>query len=183
MRDPGIAQHDFHQLRGPVGRGRHGGIILAHRHALWIAVNRRGRGEDEIAHPRFDRGLDQGAGVDRVVAVVAERIANRVWHDDRGCEMDYGVDPMRGNERAHARLVSGIADDERRARRHRTVEAGGQIIEHHGLLSGLEEGVNHVAADVAGAAGDQDRHVASRFRAITIVRLPRRKIRWNDYRS
>jgi hypothetical protein len=29
------------------------------------------------------------------------------------------------------------------------VEAGGQIIEHHGLLSGLEEGVNHVAADVA----------------------------------
>jgi hypothetical protein len=51
------------------------------------------------------------------------------------------------------------------------------------LLSGLEEGVNHVAADVASAAGDQDRHVMSQFRAITIVRLPRRKIRWNDYRS
>jgi hypothetical protein len=31
--------------------------------------------------------------------------------------------------------------------------------------------VNHVAADVAGAAGDQDRHGASRFRALTIVRL------------
>jgi hypothetical protein len=93
--------------------------------------------------------------------------------------MDNGVDPMRGDERAHARLVPSIAYDERRARRHRPVEAGGQIIEHHGLLSGLEEGVNHVAADVAGAAGDQDGHVASPFKAITIVRLPRRKIRWN----
>jgi ribonuclease PH len=70
---------------------------------------------------------------------------------------------MRGDERAHARLVSGIADDERRARRHRPVESGGQIIEHHDLVSGIEEGVNRVAADVAGAASDQDRHVVSPF--------------------
>jgi len=53
--------------------------------------------------------------------------------------MDNSVDPMRGDERAHARLVPGIAGDELRARRHRPVEARGQIIEHHGLLSGLEE--------------------------------------------
>src|SRR5262249_24076976 len=136
-------------------------IVLAHRHALGAAVDRRDRGEDEMARPGFDRGVDQGAGVDRVVAVVAERIADRVWHDDRGGEMDNGVDPMRGDERAYARLVSGIAGDERRARRHRPVEARGQIIEHHDLVSGLEEGVNHVAADVAGAAGNQDRHVVS----------------------
>src|SRR5262245_4779009 len=69
---PASRNIDFaHQLRGPIGRGRHAGIVLAHRHALGISVDRRGRGEDEIAHPRFDRGLDQGAGVDRVVAVVA----------------------------------------------------------------------------------------------------------------
>jgi len=107
----------------------------------------RGRGEDEIAHSRFDHGL--------------------------------GVDPMRGDQRAHAQLVSDIADDEPRARRHRPVEAGGQIIEYHYLLSSVEEGVSHVAADVAGAAGDQDRHAVSPFRAFTIVRLPRRKIRWS----
>jgi len=76
--------------------------------------------------------------------------------------MDNCVDPMRDYQRAHARLVSGIADDERRARRHRTVEAGGQIIEHHDLLSGLEERrMNLMAADVAGTAGDQDRHLVS----------------------
>ena len=68
--------------------------------------------------------------------------------------MDNGVDSVRCDERAHARLVSGIADDERRARRHRPVEARGQIIEHDDLVSDLEEGVNHVAANVAGAAGN-----------------------------
>jgi hypothetical protein len=60
-------------------------------------------------------------------------------------------------------LVSGIAGDQRRAWRHRPVEPGGQIIEHHDLVAGLKEGVNHVAADVAGAAGNQDRHVVSPF--------------------
>ena len=88
--------------------------------------------------------------------------------------MDNGVDPMRGDQRAHAQLVSDIADDEPRARRLRPVEASGQIIEYHYLLSGVEEGVSHVAADVAGAAG-----AVSPFRAFTIVRLPRRKIRWS----
>jgi hypothetical protein len=29
----------------------------------------------------------------------------------------------------------------------------------HDLVFGLDEGVNHVAAEVAGPAGDQDRHV------------------------
>jgi hypothetical protein len=53
-----------------------------------------------------------------------------------------------------------------------SVAPSGQIIEHD-LLS-LEEGVNPVAANVAGAAGDQDGHVAG---AITLVCLPRRKIR------
>src|SRR5262249_8183460 len=33
-----------------------------------------------------------------------------------------------------------------------------RLIEHDDLLSGLEKGVNHVAADVASAAGYQDRH-------------------------
>jgi hypothetical protein len=82
--------------------------------------------------------------------------------------MDNGVDPMRGDKRAYARLVSGIADDERRARRHRPVESGGQIIEHHDLVSGLEEGVNHVAADVAGAARDQECHCSEPIDVATI---------------
>ena len=44
--------------------------------------------------PLLDRGLDQRARVHGVVAVIAERIANRIRHDDRGGEMDDGVDPV-----------------------------------------------------------------------------------------
>ena len=64
------------------------------------------------------------------------------------------------DQRGHARLIAAVADDERHARRHRPVEAGRQIVEHHHALAGIDQRVNHVAADIAGAAGDQDRHAA-----------------------
>jgi hypothetical protein len=37
-------------------------------------------------------------------------------------------------------------------------ETGRKIVEHHDTLAGIEERVNHVASDISGAAGDQDRH-------------------------
>ena len=40
----------------------------------------------------------------------------------------------------------------------RPVEAGRQIVEHDDALAGVDQRVDHVAADIAGAAGDQDRH-------------------------
>ena len=62
------------------------------------------------------------------------------------------------NQFGDARLVPGVADHERRARCHRPIEAGREIIEHHHPLAGVDECMNHVAADIAGAARDQDRH-------------------------
>ena len=108
--------------------------------------------------PHFDRSLDQRARVHGVVAVVAERIATEFRHHDRGGEMDDGVDPMLRDQRRDQRLVAGLADDKRHVLRHRPVEAGRQIVEHHHALAGIDERVDHVAADIAGAAGDQDRH-------------------------
>jgi hypothetical protein len=114
-----VAQHDLgHQLRRAIGRRRHRGIVFAHRHALRIAVDGGGRREDEMAHAPLDGVLDQRARVNRVVAVIAERIANRIRHDDRGGEMDNGVDPVLRDQRSHARLVTDVADDERRALRY-----------------------------------------------------------------
>ena len=161
VRGPCIAQHDLgHELGGTVGRRRHRAIVLPHRRALGIAVDRGGRGEDEMAHPVLDRGFDQGARIRGIVAVIAERIAHRVRHDDRGGEMDDGVDPVLRDQRAHARLIAGIANHERRTRRHRPIEAGGEIVEHHHALAGIDQRVNHVASDIAGAAGHQGRHAA-----------------------
>src|SRR5215471_21307597 len=111
-----------------------------------------------MAHTPLDGGLDQCARVYRIVAVVAERIANRVRHNDRGSEMDNGVDPVLRDQRSHARLVTDVADDERRALRYCPIETACKVVEHHDALAGIDERMNHVASDIAGAAGDQDRH-------------------------
>jgi hypothetical protein len=89
MCDPGIAQHDFaHQLRGPVGRGRRGGIVLADRYALRFAVDVKAK--TKYRAPALTAALIRVREL-TVFAVVAERIADQVWHDDRGGEMDNGV--------------------------------------------------------------------------------------------
>ena len=56
------------------------------------------------------------------------------------------------------RLVAGLADDQRHALGDRPVEAGREIVEHDDALARRDQRIDHVAADVAGAAGDQDRH-------------------------
>jgi hypothetical protein len=114
-----------------------------------------------MAHAALDRALDQCARVHRIVAVVAERIGDRVGHHDRSGKMDDGVHAMLRDQRGDASLVTGFADDERHALRHRPVETGGEIVEHHHALAGIEERENHVASDIAGAAGDQDRHAGN----------------------
>ncbi len=73
--------------------------------------------------------------------------------------MDDGVYGVLAQNCAHARLVPGIRHDERRRRGHGPVEPGRKIVEHQHALAGVEERVHHVASDVTGSAGDQDRHV------------------------
>ena len=72
--------------------------------------------------------------------------------------MDNSLDAMLGNQARHACLVPGVTDDKGGTLRQRPIETGAEIIEHHDALAGIEERVNHVASDVAGAAGDQDSH-------------------------
>jgi hypothetical protein len=52
----------------------------------------------------------------------------------------------------------GLAD-EGNAHGDRPLKSGRKIVEHDDALAGREERVEHVAADVAGAAGDQNRHL------------------------
>jgi hypothetical protein len=125
-----------------------------------VAVDGGGRREDEMAHAPLDGALDQRARVHRVVAVIAKRIANRVRHDDRGGEMDNGVDSVLRDQRSHARLVTDIADDERCALRYCPIETARKVVKNRDALAGIDERMNHVTSDIAGAAGNQDRHAA-----------------------
>ena len=75
--------------------------------------------------------------------------------------MDDGVDSMLRDQRCYARLVPDLADDKRYILRHSPFETGRQIVEHHHALAGIDERVDHMASDIAGTAGDQDRHPMS----------------------
>src|SRR6516164_6325528 len=131
-----------------------------------MAVDRGARREDEMAHAPLHGALDQGPRVHRIVAVIAERIANRVRHDDRGGEMDNSVNPMLRDQRGYAQLIADVTDDERRALRYCPIETGREVVEHHDALACIDERVNHVASDIAGPAGDQDRHAMARSNSL-----------------
>ena len=72
--------------------------------------------------------------------------------------MDNGVDSVLRDQRGHARSISDVTDDERGALRYRPIETGREVVEHHDALAGIDERMDHVASDIAGAAGNQDRH-------------------------
>ena len=153
-----VAKHPLgRQLGAPVRIHRSGRSLLVHRHLLRSAVDGRGRREDEVLHATGDAGLNQARARDRVVPVVLEGVDDRLGHHGASGEVDYRPDTVIRDERAGRRGVAGIAFHEfrlggngRPGPRHEVVE------DHHGIPR-LEKGQGGVAADVAGASGDQDR--------------------------
>ncbi len=73
--------------------------------------------------------------------------------------MNDGLDLVLLDDGRYQILIPRLADDERDAPCDRPIETGRKIVENDDALAGRDERVDHVAADVAGAAGDQDRHV------------------------
>ena len=97
----------------------------------------------------------RGAGV---VAVVLERQRHGLGHDGVRGEVHDRIDLVLRQQPRHQRMIADIADDEF-AGGDRLPEALAEIVEDDDLLAGLAQLPHHVAADVAGAAGDQDRCV------------------------
>ena len=72
--------------------------------------------------------------------------------------MDDVRDLVLGDEAGDQRLVPGVADHHGHALGDRPGEAGGEVVEHSDPLPRVGEGMDHVASDVSGAAGNEDRH-------------------------
>ena len=68
--------------------------------------------------------------------------------------------PARAHQAVEQDAVADIADDQLGLRRHRPIEAGGQVVENDDPLAASDQLQNHMAADKAGAAGDQNAHAA-----------------------
>ena len=101
-------------------------------------------------------------GVCSVIEIIAERIANRVGNDNRGSEVNDCLDPMLTDQAGDQRLIASVADDKRGLFGHGPAKAGRQIVENDNALAGIDKLQNHVTADVAGTAGNQDRHLRTR---------------------
>ena len=113
-----------------------------------------------MADAALHRRRDQRARLDRVVEVVAERIGDRIRHHDRAGEMDDRLDVVLRDQPANEFFVADIAIVEPRFWRDRPLETGGQVVEDNHVLAGVDQPPDHVAADIAGAAGDQNAHDA-----------------------
>ena len=72
--------------------------------------------------------------------------------------MDDGGHAMAAKRLRHQIAVAGRAGDERDLAGDQEAKSGRQIVEHDHRLAGVDQLMHHVAADIAGPAGDQDRH-------------------------
>ena len=157
----GILEHPLdHQFRPSVGGDGSQRRLLADRFGGSLAVDSRGRGEDEIAHSALDRAFDQIARLGHIVEVIAERVGDRFRNDDLGRKMGDRLDLVLLDEPADQAAVAKIADRERRRFRNRPGEPGREVVDDDDLLAGVDQSQRHVTADIAGAAGNQNAHFA-----------------------
>ena len=91
-----------------------------------------------------------------VVAVIAQRVGNGFRHDRARSEMHHGIDAALTQQFVDANFITGIGDDEL-GTDHGLRESGAQIVDDDDALAGLDELQHDVAADVAGAASDENR--------------------------
>ncbi|MNS58052.1 hypothetical protein D3C72_909580 [compost metagenome] len=152
----GVAQHGFaHQLGPAIGADRGGGQVLADHCALRVAIDGAGAGEDQPVHARRPHPLDQTQQAGDVVAVVVQRRCGRLADHGGGGELHDGGHVVLDQGAAHQRGVRHIALDQRPPA-HELGMAGRQIVQRHRPIARLRQGLADVAADIAGAARDQD---------------------------
>jgi hypothetical protein len=144
-----------HELGAAVGGERAKGRVLGHRHVLGIAIDRRGRGEDEGLDARLDAGLEQGEAAGGVVAVVEERPGDRLRGHDRAREMQHHAEPLLPQQPGKRLAGAGIADHQPHALGQGRAASGREVVDHHHPPAGVHQRPDHMAADVAGPAGDQ----------------------------
>ena len=146
------------ELRGPVGRERSPGRVLARRPAVGLAVDRAaGRGEDHL-RPVPPSRLEHAERPEDVHL----RVVDRVLH---------GHPDVRLRREVEARLRPHLVEDavgvgaevglvEARALRHVFAPAARQVVEDVHLVAARDERVGDVRADEARAPGDDRSHGA-----------------------
>ena len=168
------------QLGGAVGiGGASGGEVLPNGHGGGVAVHRGGGGEHEVLHPVAAHGLEQVQGADQVVGVVLQGLGHALAHRLEPGEVDDRVDAgVLGKQGLHLVLIAQLRLDEGDLfpcdllHPDQGLLAGVvQVVRHHDVVAGVEKLHTGVAADITGAAADQNRH---KTRSLSFINVP-----WN----
>ena len=123
--------------------------------ALRYAVDRRGRGEDDVLHARIERRFEQRAAGAGVVTVILERLGDGFRNDRMRGEMHDRVDLEAREDVAQTDQVSRVADDQITVG-DGLLEARRQVVENDDALARLTELADDMRADITGSAGDEN---------------------------
>ncbi len=173
-RGPEPVQHALdHQLRFAIGVDRALRRVLGDRHLVRQAIGRAGRGKDDMPHARLAHRLEQRQAVGDVVAEIKRGLLHRLADIGEGREMHDRGDLVPAHGLGEERAVGEVAHDERPPA-HGCAVAAAEIVVADGLIAGAGQRLGGVAADIAGAAGNEDlrRHCDPLDGGITAERVP-----------
>ena len=146
--------------------GAAGGEVLTDGHAGGVAVNGGGGGEDEVLHSVTAHGVKEHQAVDQVVGVVLQGLGYALAHCLQTGKVDDRVDVgVLGKESLHLSLVAQLgfykgnffAGDLLHPAQGFLGRVD-QIVCYHDLIARLDKLHTGMAANIAGAAADQNRH-------------------------
>ena len=174
----GAVVHEYALLKelcGAVGVcGAAGGEVLAYRHALGVAVDRGGGGEDKVLHVVAAHGLEHLEGAGEVVVVVLQRLGDALAHCLEPGKVDDGVNISKALEQLlHLVGVSQLGLDEGDALADNVLHAVdgflagiAEVVGDNDVIARLDELNAGMAADVPGAAGNENGHENRSFNSI-----------------
>src|SRR5262249_26707425 len=117
-------------------------------------------------HALLQHGLAQHQSAGHVVVVVLEWMGNRFAHGLERREVNYRLDRVLPEHHFHRRPVQQIHSLEVKGFPRQFLDPGehrrltvAEVVEHHHLVTGLQELDYGVTPDETGAAGDEDTHV------------------------
>jgi hypothetical protein len=130
-------------------------VCLVDRHVRRLAEDRGGGGEDEATDAVRAHAIEQGLRRGHVVAVVPGRIGHRFADLDEAGEMHHCRRLCFGQHGIDEGRIADVADMQWCAPRC-VATAAGKIVRDGDFEACLPQALDHVRADVTGAADDED---------------------------
>ena len=151
------------------------GVLFDDRQGLGNTVGRAGRGKHEAADTAGLHRLEKREACGHIVAEVLARVAHRLAHVGVPGEVDHGLDAVLTNRALHEGAVANVTLDQGAPADGRFVPVD-QVVQRDREAAGARERLAGVAADVAGAAGNENcalRHALRPQRAVPALRRAR----------